>query len=82
MHVLVGLSFSQDGDYHCFTVLYTQYHILSLAIIHTVVTQQDTKGMMQKKWEKGHLYQHNYLHTKSHIVDAETKPGSRSDHCH
>jgi len=30
MHVLVGLSFSQDGDYHCFTVLHTQYHILRL----------------------------------------------------
>jgi len=28
----------------------------------------------------GHLYQHNFSYTKSHIVDAETKPGSISDH--
>jgi hypothetical protein len=56
MHVLVGLSFSQDGDYHCFTVLYTLSCTVPVAILHTVVTEQDTKGMMHRKRENILVY--------------------------
>lgn len=52
MHVLVGLSFSQDGDYHCFTVSYT----VPVAIMHTAVTERDAKGKMQRKWENILIY--------------------------